>query len=159
MIAITIGETNYSTGTFKLVIANPGERGKRIVLWFGTCGTTRILCYADHLEDAFDIATDWIAENAPGLLCNDEVQEEYDRQIQEAIERGEDPQDDDVQEHAWEIATQDTTTVGNNCHRIQSWECGLIYKNASRADILALINDPRSPALGRCERMPKDPLR
>ena len=43
-----------------------GERCFRFV--FGAYGSTRVDVFADHAEDAFEVATEWLDDNAPGYL-------------------------------------------------------------------------------------------
>ncbi len=104
-----------------LNIINPSDRGsgryktQAWILHFGAYLSKNCLVYADHLEDAFDIAVDWIAENAPGLLMDDQVEEAY----KEAIAEGK------CEERAREIAEMDMTIAGNCGHYVASWEWGI----------------------------------
>jgi len=102
-----------------LHIVNPSDKNwtsTRWVILMGAYGWTRCLVWANSLDSALDEAIDWAAENAPGLLCNDLVQEAYD----EAIADGH------SEEKAWEIATEDTTCGGNCGDRILSHEWSYI---------------------------------
>lgn len=94
----------------------------RFVLCFGAYGETKLVVWADHLHDALDDAIDWMVENAPGLLCDDEVSEAY----QEAIEEGK------SEEEAHEIACEDTTQGGNCGNYILSHEWGVLSENPSK---------------------------
>ena len=100
----------------------------RYILSFGAYGSTRLMVWANHLEDALDEAIDWIADNAPGLLCDDEVSEEYERAIKEGLS----------EEEAHERATEDTTCGGNAGHYILSYEWSIVAEDPTRADILAM---------------------
>jgi hypothetical protein len=114
-----------------IVIVNPLERHNttnRFVLHFGAYGWTRLLAYADNLEDALDECVDWIAEHAPGLLADDTVAEEYERLIAEGMDEDE----------AREEAEVDTTIAGNAGHYLNSWEWGILAENPTRAELLAL---------------------
>ena len=114
-------------------IVNPCDKSwtdSRFILHFGAYGETRLMVYADHLQDALDESIDWIAENAPGLLCDDEVNEAY----QEAIDEGK------TEDEAWEIAEQDTTCGGNCGNRILSWEWGILAENPSKEQIRSFTN-------------------
>ncbi len=72
----------------KLTIVNPTDRGQgrcRSQGWILQFGwdPTEVLVYADHLEEALEIAVDWLVDNAPGRLSTDYVNEEYKRLIAE----------------------------------------------------------------------------
>jgi hypothetical protein len=101
---------------------------QRFVLWFGVCGSTHLLVWANHLEDALDEAIDWLADNAPGLLCDEQVQEAYDRAISEGKS----------EEDAYTESTVDVTTGGNFCNHIMSWEWGITLENPTRAQLKEL---------------------
>lgn len=62
----------------KLTIINrPSFKSQnRYILAFGSYGHTVLMAFADNLEDAVDECIDWCAENAPGLLCTDYVNED-----------------------------------------------------------------------------------
>lgn len=94
---------------------------------FGACGWTTVLVLGGYLEDALDEAIDWLADNAPGLLADESVKEEYDRLISEGK----------TEEEAWEEAEQDTTSGGNATHYVNSWEW-TVNKNPGRAAILGV---------------------
>jgi hypothetical protein len=128
---IIVGEWNQ-----KLTIVNPGDRTRtrhRYVLWFGAYGWTRLMVWANSLDDALDEAVDWIVDHAPGLLCDDVVAEEYGR----AIAAGMTP------EAAQEEAEEDTTCAGNYGNRILSWEWGIVAENPSRAEVLEMLGRTR----------------
>jgi hypothetical protein len=38
------------------------------VLWFGACSPTLLLVYANSLDDALEECSEWLADNAPGLI-------------------------------------------------------------------------------------------
>lgn len=114
-----------------LEIINPTDSAftaNRYILSFGTYGCTNLLVWADHLQDALDECIDWLVDNAPGLLCDDAVNEAY----QEAIDLGE------TEERAQEIAEEDTTAGGNCGNHIMSDEWALHSENPNRATIKAL---------------------
>ena len=65
---------------------NPGDQDwtRRVyVVALGTYGWTQLRIWADSEDDAIEEAASWCADNAPGLLCDKAVQEEYDRAIAE----------------------------------------------------------------------------
>lgn len=122
-----------------IVFVNPNDKDwteHRYVLWFGAYGWTRLCVWANSLEDGLDEAVDWIEENAPGLLCDDAVNEAYN----DALAQGKSV------EEAAEIAEVDTTCAGNHCVHLNSSEWGILAEDPSRDDLLAL--------LGRTERKP-----
>lgn len=92
------------------------------VLWFGAYGSTYLRAYANNLSDALDECIDFIAEFAPGLLANDQVNEEF---AEEIAKYGGAPTEEETYA-AWEIATQDTTCGGNCGDYLHSWEWGLV---------------------------------
>ena len=54
-------------------IANPDEfeDDKKLYLFtFGAYGSTKVYVWADHDEDAFEIAVEWLDDNAPGHLTD-----------------------------------------------------------------------------------------
>jgi hypothetical protein len=106
----------------------------RFILCFGAYGDTRLMVWANHLEDALDECVDWISENAPGLLCNDMVNEEYARLVKEHTESGLDVEEGD-EVAFWEEATQDVTTAGNAGDHILSYEWGIVAENPTREQI------------------------
>lgn len=117
--------------TTRITFINPLDAAwtsHRFVLAFGAYGDTILVAHADNLEDALDECIDWIADHAPGLLCDDSVAEEYDRAIKEGK----------TEEEAIEIAECDTTCGGNAGNRILSWEWSILAEDPDRTTILSL---------------------
>jgi hypothetical protein len=113
------------------VVVNPTDRywtKHRYLLHFGAYGWTRLLVWANSLDDALDECVDWIADNEPGLLCDDSVNEEYDRAIADGLD----------EEAAHDSATVDTTCAGNNGHYLASWEWGIMFEDPTRQQLKAL---------------------
>ena len=113
-------------------IVNPGDRDwtkHRYVLQFGAYGWTVLLVWANSLDDALDESIDWIVDHAPGLLCDDEVQEEYERLIAEGKS----------EEEAQEEAEVDTTCGGNAGNRINSWDWAIVAEDPSRDVLLTIM--------------------
>lgn len=140
--------------TYDLVFVNPEESSwtkHRFVLWVGSGGfdATHLVIWADHLEDAMEHMCDWCVENAPGYLCDDEVEEEYKRIVQEKLEEAREAGDvditeEDVAEAAMEEAEVDTTMFGHNgIHYIPSENWGITYEDPTRAQILELQGRPK----------------
>lgn len=118
----------------KLHIVNPSEKshfdGHNFILWFGAYGDTYLLVYAALLEDALELAVDWLVDNAPGLLATDEVNEEYERLIAEGKSEDE----------AREEAEMDATMFGHNgCEYINSWEWGIALENPTPKQISMFV--------------------
>jgi len=104
---------------------------RAFILCFGAYGETRLLVYARHLEDALDECVDWIAENAPGLLMNDQVAEAY----HEAIAEGK------SEEEAIEEAECDMTIAGNAGDYIASWEWGIVGEDLTPKQIADYVHE------------------
>lgn len=122
-----------------IAIVNPGERTwtrHRYVLCFGAYGDTRLMVWANSLEDALDEAVDWLEEHAPGLLIDDSGLAKLAKEAQE-----EDPELSD--EEAWEQATVDLTCAGNHCRYLPSWEWGIVAEDPTREEILSMLGRSR----------------
>lgn len=102
---VVVNPTAYNTYTRNSVFA----------FAFGAYGWTRLIVWeaSDHLDDALEVAGEWLAEHAPGILTSEE---EVGKLIEEAKE--EDPSLDD--EDAFSTATQDLTYTESGW--IPSWE-------------------------------------
>lgn len=121
--------STYKVGN--ITIINPTDRdwtSSRFVLCFGAYGWTKLAVYANHLEDALDECIDWIAEHAPGLLCNDAVAEAYSEALAEGA----------TEEEAYETSLEDVTTGGNCGDHILSYEWGIVAENPTRAELLTI---------------------
>lgn len=116
----------------KIVIVNPSDRSftkNRYILAFGAYGWTRLMVWANSVDSALDEAVDWIEDNAPGILCDDEVKSAYE----EAVSDGK------SEEEAMEIAEVDTTVAGNHGRYLHSWEWSILAENPTRAQIKELM--------------------
>lgn len=124
----------YSIGDrYPIIIVNASDRAytdHRYVLAFGAYGWTRVLVYANHLDDALDEAIDWLADHAPGLLCDDEVSAEYDRLVASGVEP----------DMAVAAAEVDTTLGGNAGHYLHSWEWSIVAEDPTRAQLAAMLD-------------------
>jgi len=123
----------------KINIINPSEREftkQRYILWFGAYSSTHCLVWANSLEDALDECVDWLAENAPGLLADEEVQEAYKREYEAAISEG--LGEEEACERAIEESEIDTNHAGNCGHYLHSWEWGITSENPTRKEIKEL---------------------
>ncbi len=125
-----IGES--SCVSRKCTLVNPNDRSRtreRYVLWFGAYGTTYLMVWANNLTDALDECVDWIAENAPGLLMDEQVNEAY----REAIAEGK------TEDQAIEHAEMEMTSAGNCGNYLASWEWGIALENPTRAQLLEFV--------------------
>lgn len=109
-------------------IANePGDGDECFRFYFGAYGETKLDVFADHLEDALEIAFEWLDDNAPGHL----VQLGKAEWKEAAEELGLDPEsdDDEIQDRIREHAETDLTVCGHtqlkNGHAILSFEWGV----------------------------------
>lgn len=99
----------------RIHVANPGDKSwcpRMFLFTFGAYGETRVIAYGSGMDSALDEAIDWLADNAPGLLADGAVQEEYELAIREGC----------TEEQAIERAELDTTQGGNCGHYLFSWE-------------------------------------
>lgn len=106
-----------------------GRNPNRYVIAFGAYGWTVCLVWADHLEDALDECFDWAEDNAPGLFCDDSVNEEYNRAIAEGKSEDE----------AYEKSTVDTICAGNYGHYMPAWEVHLVCENPDRKTLKEIV--------------------
>jgi len=112
----------------KVIPINGSERQwsrQRFVLWFGQHCPTYLMVWASSLDDALDKAIDWLVDNEPGHLCDEEVTEEYQRLI-----------DEGYQEHeAFEESIIDVTIAGDHGNHIRSDDWGIVFENPSRQEL------------------------
>ena len=134
-----IGSTLSTVGP-EITLVNPenreytsycaeSARGSCFVLSFGAYGCTDLMIWEDHLEAALDTAVDWIAEHAPGLLCNDEVAEAYASAIASGM----------TEEEAWQESLIDVTTAGNCGDSILSYEWNISLEQPTRAELVDFL--------------------
>ncbi len=100
----------------------------RYVLAFGAYGWTRLLVWANSLDEALDECIDWLAEHAPGLLCDENVNEDYREALAEGCGESE----------AWERATADTVCGGNAGNHILSHEWFILAEDPDRQTIKSI---------------------
>lgn len=115
-----------------VTLVNPTDRDwtdHRYVFALGAYGWTKVIVWANSLEDALDEVVDWCVDHAPGLLANDERDDAY----REAIASG-------LSEHeAWDQAHEDFTIAGNcgDCIRGDEWH--IVCEDPSRSEVLELL--------------------
>jgi hypothetical protein len=113
-------------------VVNPHDKhftNNRYCLAFDAYGSKALLVWANSIKDALNECIDWIADNAPGLLADEQVEEEYHR----LIGQGETP------EQAHDHATVDTTCAGNEGHYILSWEWMILTENPDRKTLKEIV--------------------
>ena len=112
-------------------IANPDEfeDDKKLYLFtFGAYGWTKVYVWADHDEDAFEIAVEWLDDNAPGHLTD--VTEDDLKRSAEDLNVAWQPTwpdwDDAVFSHVAQNAEADLTQIGHTTLKhgqyLHSWE-------------------------------------
>lgn len=116
----------------KITSINPNDKTwtrQTFILSFGAYGNHHLYVHADHLEDALDECIDWIAENAPGLLMDEQVTEAYNAAIAEGKSEDE----------AREEAECDMTCGGNAGNYIASYEWSIYAENPTFSELRALV--------------------
>lgn len=149
-VTMHLGHTGYSTHEITYINENDQSWAKHsYILWFGQVGSTYLMVYANGLQDALDEAIDWLVENAPGHIVDDEVNEEFARlQKDREAELGRSldwTTDNDEMSKIAEEAEVDTTSGGNAGNRINSDEWGIVAEDPSKIEVLriaGLINNP-----------------
>ncbi len=130
--AIKIGQDLSTQNLFPIVLVNPNDKSwtqHRYILAFGMYGWTRLMVWANSLDDALDEAVDYLREHAPGHISTDFVNEEYKSNCESGMD----------QEEAWEAATEDMTCAGNYGDYIGSDEWKVIAEDPSREEVLRLL--------------------
>lgn len=122
----------------------------RYLIGLGAYGWTVLLVWANGLEDAIEECAEWCADNAPGLLADTEVAEEYQRCF-ELGKMDASLTEEENEEQAYEQATVDTISCDQG-HYFHSWEVNLISENPTRAEILEITGNPEK---GRVARIAK----
>lgn len=114
------------------------DKETRFVLWAGIYGTfsqpTYFNFYGD-LDDAMNAMVDWLAENKPGLLCDDEVRKAYEEYIDEHKAEYED--EDELRDKATEYAETDVTRSESSYISSQNW--GIALENPTRSQMIELL--------------------
>lgn len=130
----------------KVTLVNPTSklwreglnRDKAYILWFGTCGPTRLLVYAKSLEDALDECVGWLEDQAPGVFADDIVHEEYQRAFHAARAYG--VSEETASQQAMDQAVTDMT-ICDGGHYIPSDEWGLIGEDLTPKQIADFVHD------------------
>lgn len=120
-----------------------GDAPNAYVFALGAYGWTRLLVFASSLEAAVEEIGPWAAEHAKGLLCDEQVSQEYLRLRDEWTEAhpGQEPSDDEVEEFQNE-AEVDTTHIGDD-HRILSWEWVVALDGAGPRELGDFVRESR----------------
>lgn len=136
-----------------LNIVNPTDRDYARHTWilnFGCVGTTFLMIWANGIEDAIEIAADWLATNAPGHIMAEWSDEHKDLIREVCEERGiafpegfealcKDARDG-VSEDAWQIceeAEADLTRTESGF--LTSYEWGIWAEDPERSEVLELV--------------------
>lgn len=156
-------ECNIGDDLGDLVVVNqPSEGSGRYVLWFGApFAAEKLLVHtwrSDGFQNALEEAVDWIVDNRPGLLADDEVREEYDRLKKEKVAELGRELDDEEEYELQDEAAVDTTMFGHNgLHWINSDEWGIVAENPNDDELLeiaGLIDDAKPNPGGNAPPMP-----
>lgn len=112
--------------------------------WVLRMGENRLVIYAESLEDALDEAIDWAVANAPGLIVDDEVREEYARLLKERLaEKGFPDESLLSDQEKWDLeeeAADDTTQGGNASNRISSDSWYILAEGATVEQLIELAD-------------------
>ena len=141
-----IGADIGPAGQRQVIIVNANDKSwtkHSFVLWFGT---TNLLIYANSLEDALDEGVDWLVDNEPGQLVDDQVNEQFQELLAERAAAGT-PVEEGTEEY-WNVlqeAEEDTTPGGNASNRVARNAWGIQMEDPSERDLLlftGLIKNP-----------------
>ena len=142
-----VATTTYpdSSRIGRIHVVNANDRSwtrNSYLLAFGAYGNTLLLAYANSLDVALDECIDWLVENEPGHIIDDQVNEEYQAAIAEGLD----------EEEAMERAEEDTTSGGNAGNHINSSEWTIVAENPTPEQLAELGGD--EAALQRLRRNP-----
>lgn len=118
------------------VFTRADKHAKRYLFTFGAYGWTRCIVWATSLDAALDEVVDWVMLCHPGLSCNDEVHEEFERIFAEKVAEG--MGEEEATEKALEEAEIDTVRLGRNGDYFASLEVNYA-ENTSRALVKRLV--------------------
>lgn len=131
-----------------LTIINPNDRNwtrHRYVLWFGACGPTHLMAYANSLDDALEECGEWLAKHAPGLIMA-AWGEEHSALVKEACEEAglTYPPPSDVcadMDHHYQDAQQsaESDLTYTESGYLTSHEWGITLEDPTRSEIKAFI--------------------
>ena len=123
----------------KITIVNAGDsdawaRTHTYVFAFGPYGTPLLMAYGDHLESALDACVEWIADNEPDMLMNEQVAEEYNRLIAEG----------ETEDAAIEGSQVDTYQDGQGNYIDSDWR--IIAEDPSEDDLQRIAGRKQNPS-------------
>ncbi len=116
----------------------------RYVLWFGACAPTRLMVWANSLDDALEEAAEHLAEHAPGLVMKEWGDEHKTLVAEACAERGitfpvgfEKMEDDDTSlVSKWEITDQaEADLTRTESGFLTSYEWGIDLEDPTRAEL------------------------
>lgn len=123
-------------------VVNPSDRDwtrHRYVLWFGACGPTRLMVWANGLDSALELAGEWLAEHAPGHIMAHDSEELRALVRASAEDLGLDlSRSVDAEYRAHDHATADLTYT--EAGYLTSWEWGIDLEDPTRATLLAFAD-------------------
>ena len=126
----------------KINVANASNKSwtrHRYILWFGACGATYVLVYANSLDDALEEAADWLADNAPGHLTTHSSGELKDLYTESLNDWRQEHEGEPSEEDEWRIqedATADLTYT--EAGWLTSYEWGISGEDLTPAEIRTL---------------------
>jgi hypothetical protein len=141
-------ERNYRNGIRRRVdVVNPGDKSwcrQSFVLWFGACGPTYLLVYANGLDSALKTAADWLAENAPDHLMS-AWGEDHTALVREACEEAglpyPPPDDADLETDGYYYAQSDAEAdlTYTEAGYLTSYEWGIALENPTPTELRAFV--------------------
>lgn len=136
-----IGPKGTSFGR-DVYLVNPENRdyvSSRFILWFGAYGTTRLMVWENHLEDAIETAAEWLAKYAPGHIMP-MWGDDHKELVKEACEdegisfpEGFEALEDEKKWAICESAEADLTMTESGF--LTSYEWGIDMENPTRAEL------------------------
>lgn len=139
--ALRIGPVGTSFGR-SVYLANPTDRhytSHRFVLWFGAYGTTNVMVWADSLDDAIEVAAEFLADHAPGHITPNWGEEHKALVAEVCSEKGIefpagfDALEDEARYAICEQAEADLTLTESGF--LTSHEWGIQLEDPTRADL------------------------
>lgn len=111
--------------TFTVFIANPldveSDDNDITIFTFGAYGDHHVAVLNKNLEDGLEEAAEWLSQHASHhLISDDRMKELYDEALEELVEAGEDPEDEETMQQAQEQAETDLTYTESGY--LTSWE-------------------------------------
>jgi len=127
-------------------VVNPVERSwtrHRYVLWFGACGPTLLMVWANSLDDAIEECGAWLAEHAPGHIVSEGQHTALCREACEDAELAWPPPHDwcDEPEYTKAIESAEADLTYTEAGWLVSYEWGIWFEDPTRAQLMAFAAD------------------